>query len=229
MSFFDEKGDARMEHQNRAAWYAITQYVIDAQAELPRRTWDVLDWGCHSGGLLEHMTDEFGSRIRKATGVDPDHDAMAEARTRLKDLQEKDFCPNLINVPDKSIDVFVSHEVLYLVKLQWFLKELKRVLRPEGAAFVALGSHGENVAWMRWHETLASKYGHVSYVHYPLDILEQGNTAGFHMEFQRLWRAGYPEMLRYSPPEDKWGEFLTIEEALAFRDAKLIFQFWPKS
>lgn len=224
-TFFDVEGDKRMEEQNQPAWDALIQHIQAASQFLTKRGWSVLDWGCHTGGLLQKMSQQLSHEIEHITGVEPLDKARKQACTRLP---EAVFWPTLADVPTQSIDVLVSHEVLYLIELDKFLSELKRILRPKGGAFIALGSHGENSAWMRWRNVLRDQYGHISYVHQPMDILKHGNEAGFDMETTQLWSNKHLEPLRYSPPEDGWGEFKSVREMLEFRHNKLLFIFYPR-
>lgn len=226
MSFFDQDGDKRMARQNQLAWDAIVKKVIDTKPNLPKRGWNILDWGCHSGGLLERLKDELSYQEAKTLdGVEPDNEARSQAQ---KLLPESCFYGKLSQVPYQSVDIFVSNEVLYLVDLDTFFMGLDHVLRSDGAAFVALGSHSENSAWMRWRDVLLEKYGHTSVVHDPWWIVQKGHQAGFIVGYQPLWPTGYPETNWYSLPEADWGEFESMQEALAFRQAKLLFQFWPR-
>lgn len=230
--FFDAEGDLRMEAQNEENWEFLADLVEKSGQEvdprnklsLPNGRWDILDIGCHASGLLE-IFDQRGLG-KNLFGIEPlpNIRRMAEAR-----LPGGKFFGNLDQVPDQSVDLVVSHETLYLVpSLYSWLIELKRILRPDGGAFISLGSHSENTAWMRWRMTLEKKYGHISYPHQPIDILRMGAYAGFDMELHRLIPDDHLSSTRYSPSEDGWGEFLSAKEALEFRQQKYVFVFYPK-
>ncbi|MDO8424954.1 MAG: methyltransferase domain-containing protein [bacterium] len=225
--FFDEQGDRRMEQQNREHWKALAELIAQAirQDRLPH-TLDVLDIGCHAGGLLLQLFERLRANnkheIARVAGVEP----IADVRRRAAEcFGEAQFFPTLQDVPDQYAHLVVSHESLYLVPdLAEWVRQLKRVLRPKGRAFIALGCHGENTAWLRWRVPLVKLYGHHSYVHHPMEILQAGADAGFAMELHRL----YPQpkqSMRYSPPEDGWGEFISAQEMLEHARQKYVFVF----
>ena len=231
--FFDEAGDRRMEGQNQENWKAVAGIVQrEAVASLPRKPWDILDIGCHTGGLLDTMCREFtdtlgfqGNRVRSLAGIEPLRHPRETAQQRLSGatLFEK-----IEDVPAQSVDVAVGHEFLYLVPdLRGWISELRRILRPEGGAYISLGSHGENKAWLRWRDRLEELYGHASHVYMPLQILDFGCQAGFDMELHRL-NLQPTASRRYSPPGDGWGEFISAEEMLNFQQQKYVFVFYPR-
>jgi len=218
-----------MEQQNLQNWRALVNLVRVAYADgrsLPRAPWDVLDIGSHTGGLLSMFLLSLDrGNVKSLAGVEP----ILEARkTSGHRLENSSFFGTIEEVPSQSVDIVVSHETIYLVPdLPGWMQELKRILRPTGGAFIALGSHGENDAWLRWKYRLEELYDHKSFEYQPMEILEMGHAAGFDMELSRL----FPEprrSMRYSPPEDGWGEFNSAEEALGHRDKKLVFTFYPK-
>jgi SAM-dependent methyltransferase len=224
-TFFDEAGDRRMEEQNVRNWAAIVDHISSATESLPGRPWNVLDFGCHTGGLLRMLQSRPGIKPRSFAGVEPLKGPRSVAE-RL--FPGGNFFSSITDVPDECCDVVVSHEALYLVEdLPGWVRELKRILHPDGGAFIALGSHGENTAWLRWREKLERLYGHVSRVHHPMEILRQGEQAGFDMEIGHL-HLRESGTRRYSHPEDGWGEFDSVEEMLDFDRQKLLFVFYPK-
>ncbi len=229
--FFDEAGDARMEEQNRRHWKTLVERIREVgipQDSLPPPPWDILDIGCHTGGLMKMFADSMYEWIKTLNGVEP-IDAIRERLQPEFALPVDKLFASLAEVPDASMDVVVSHEVLYLVKdLNTWMREFKRILRPQGAAFVALGSHGDNTAWLRWRLRLRNLHGHESYIHQPVEILQAGEDAGFDMEIARLHREPL-HSLRYTPPQDGWGEFHSAEEMFNFyNEWKLLFTFYPK-
>jgi SAM-dependent methyltransferase len=229
MSFFDPTGDRRMEKENIPAWEATVGAAKAANRySFSAFPWRILDFGCHTGGLLHKFMLEFRRQNVRLIGVEPDRESLLKAMERFNGSLSRPgdlFCRNLEDVPKQSVDIFLSHEVLYLVDLDWFFDQLKRVLSPGGAAFVALGCHTENSAWMHWIDALESKYGHRIYEHRPLHIVEKGHDAGFKVGYRELW-PGYPGTNWYSPPEDGCSGFRSMEEALGFHKAKLLFEFW---
>ncbi len=230
--FFDKDGDERMVKQNPVNWQALANLVErESRTSLPQRPWDILDLGCHTGGFLELINNRFGKRldggsfIKSLAGVEPIESARDEAEKRMPWAT---FDAWIEETPTCSIDLVVGHEFLYLVQdLYFWTRQLKRILRPEGGAFISLGSHGENTAWLRWRKPLLELYGHTSYIYQPINILDTGYHAGFNMELHRLHTQPQTEM-RYSPPEDGWGEFVSAKEALDFQQQKYVFIFYPK-
>ncbi len=227
----------RMEMQNQENWRALIQCVDDVLAEdvalkaripsLPNRPWNVLDIGCHTGGLLEAIQARRGWTNISVNGVEPLKLARQKA---IQKFPNGCFFEKLEQVPPQSMDLVVSHETLYLIdSLEDFSNQLMRILRPDGGAFIALGSHAENTAWMRWRAPLREKYGHVSYAHQPMDIQRIGEEAGFDVDVRQLHPPSRTKPKRYNPPEDGWGEFLSTKEMLEHREQKLVFGFWPKS
>ena len=232
MTFFVGRGDQRMAAHNQPAWDAIADRVLESRKYLPESSWTVVDWGGGEGGLLRTMAKRTFSCFDLLIGVDPDNEARRKALEKMPEtgLDEKSylFLKTLEEVGSQSVDVFLSHETLYLVKLRWFFPELKRVLKPGGAAFVALGSHSENEAWIQRRQVIDKTHGIHSYVHAPMDIVETGHAAGFKSGFRRLWPAGYPDTNWYSPAEVDWAGWRSAEELLKFRDSKFLFEFWPR-
>jgi SAM-dependent methyltransferase len=228
--FFDKSGDRRMEEQNKKHWQRIGTHLAEAALEgsLPTRKWDILDIGSHGGGFLKDLSAGMGNQLIKTlSGVEPLASCRRTAQQRLPDAS---FFQDMEEVPDQSIDVVVSNETLYLVDdLTWWLEELRRIVRPDGGAFIALGSHAENTAWLRWRSRLKELYGHRSIIYSPIAILEWGAVAGFDMEIERLSTAVGRSPLRYSPPSDGWGEFISAEEMFKFyNEWKYLFVFYPR-
>lgn len=230
--FFDQAGDERMEKQNLPNWQAIARLIeCEAHHSLTKRPWDILDIGCHTGGLLHILNKKFGMRLNggsmvaSLTGVEPIQLVREKAQQRLP---YANFYDQIENVPTQSVDLIVGNEFLYLVKdLREWCAQLRRILRPEGGAYIVLGSHGENTAWIRWRERLQEQYDHVSYKYYPMQILNVGDKAGFEMELHRLHSQPISSR-RYSPPENGWGEFVSAEEMLNFQNQKYVFVFYPR-
>lgn len=221
-----------METQNVGNWLALTKHFWTAVSRgdsLPNRPLDIIDIGCHTGGLLAlFLRDQqrMSDRVRSLGGVEPLEGPRQIAQARLPEAK---FYEDIEEVPDQSVDVVLGHEFLYLIfGLDRWMLELKRILRPEGGAFISLGSHGENTAWNRWRPRLEQLYGHLGWPHQPTMILQLGAEAGFKMEIHRL----HPKprtVLRYSPPEDGWGKFESAEEMFKFYNKwKYVFVFYPK-
>lgn len=235
--FFNQTEDKRMEKQNVGNWEALTKHMWDAldrkDGSLPNRELEVIDIGCHTGGMLALLQAQSTERnckflyaVRGLAGVEPINSAREQAEHRLPLAK---FYANIKEVPSQSVDVVLGNEFLYLVgDLSTWMRELKRILRVEGGAFISLGSHNENSAWLRWRPKLEKLYDHDSYVYSPMEILQGGFDCGFEMELCRLHPVAEIQGMRYSPPQDGWGEFISAEEMLTFREKKLVFVFYPE-
>lgn len=231
--FFDEAEDHRMEGQNKEKWEAMVKIIAgaDEKCDMPNRPWDVLDIGCHTGGLLLALWSHFNhrGRIKSLTGVEP----LARARAIAERFPRSPAQPRIktfarIDQVKGKYDLIVSHETLYLIPdlPQWFVG-LKKLLRPAGGAFLALGSHSENIAWLRWKDVLRERFGHESYVYPPLAIAEMAHAAGFYVFVRRLM----PEVIdrRYTPLDKEWGEFESIAEMLDFPRQKILYELWHRN
>src|SRR3990167_3234803 len=107
MFFFDREGDKRMEEQNGTHWDAILGYVKHAieTEDLPKHL-DVLDIGCHTGGLLGHLQDDrvISPLISGIGGIEPIHEAREKAWQRIRKPAKGGvrFFENLKEVPDQT-------------------------------------------------------------------------------------------------------------------------------
>jgi hypothetical protein len=81
--------------------------------------------------------------------------------------------------------------MLYLEPdVQDFMRRIRRVLSPGGAAYVVLGCHSENPLWQTWKTALIAE-GHRVYDHTPIEIMEAASSAGLLPSVQPLRRSGW--------------------------------------
>lgn len=156
-----------------------------------------MDVGCHSGGLLELLREQF--QPKDLIGIEPLGAARAAAQRRLEGagstasiLDETGWTA----VADGQVDLLTSHEVLYLEPdLLSFMTRVRRVLAADGLALLVLGCHAENPLWAMWKPALLAA-GHAVYDHHPFDILDAAARAGLRAAVQPLRRSGW---ITYDP------------------------------
>ncbi len=161
----------------------VTSAVLDPVCP-PGRARDVLDAGCGTGGMLTWLERYAGGG--KVAGIDFSSDALAFCRERgLGGLAQASV--TALPFADSTFDLVTSFDVL--VQLpgegsdETAMREMFRVLRPGGVAFVRAAAY----AWMRsgHDEALGTQR------RYSLGRLTGGMTrAGF-----RVRRATYANSL----------------------------------
>lgn len=125
---------ALMEAANVGGFYQIFPELPVALAGK-----DVLDFGCGYGG----KTIEFARHARSVAGVEPFPNmiALAKAFAEWRGVANAEFrlCPqDGIPYPDAAFDIVVSHDVIeHVDNPETSLREIARVLRPGGKAFIA--------------------------------------------------------------------------------------------
>lgn len=103
--------------------------------------WNVLDFGCGSGGL----TYQLGTRFREAWGIDTDSEQVAFAARQINCRSEDNvkFCHyegKQLPFPDASFDcIFCVDVIEHLPTPGFFVSEFLRVLRPGGQLLLSFG------------------------------------------------------------------------------------------
>lgn len=212
--------DASLELANEIFWSSLLGHV---QAELRGPTENVLDVGCHHGGLLARLAGLL--RPKSITGIEPSTRSRERALFRLRGL-----VPSVSvlpperwgEVPAGSIDLLTCHEVLHLVEdLPELFHQISRTLRPRGTAFVVAGCHTENPVWPRWGEQLRAG-GQTVFDRAPFDILRAGLGAGLGGALRPLRRDGW---VVYDPDRAAF-TYSSAEELLDHQYRhKLLFRF----
>jgi ubiquinone/menaquinone biosynthesis C-methylase UbiE len=111
----------------------ITRY-ISASPLVAGKT--VLDIASGSG----YGSDILARSAKKVIGVDINGDAVAYAQTnfRRKNLEFKEGSGTEIPVADNSVDVVVTFETIeHIEDYDTFMKEIGRVLKPDGIAIIS--------------------------------------------------------------------------------------------
>jgi len=179
---------------NETFWAALVGHVV---RESDRRPRVILDVGCHTGGLLQQLSARF--RPDELLGIEPLTSARAEAVQRLKGLAESVTIlhpSDWDRIPAGTVDLVTNHETLYLEPdLRGEMTRVRRVLSPNGVAFLVLGCHAENPLWETWKVPLIAA-GHRVYDHLPLDVMEAAAAAGLLPAVQPLRRSGW---ITYDP------------------------------
>lgn len=140
-------------------WHIAKQKLVSAflKKYFKENRIKVLDLGCGTGGVINSIkTPAF------VYGVDKSERALKLARKRgLKNLLKHDFSKSRLPLKDSSFDVILALDVLeHLKKPSNVLKEISRVLKPEGVLIVVVPSY--KFLWSYWdvilgHHTRYSK------------------------------------------------------------------------
>jgi SAM-dependent methyltransferase len=117
----------------------------------PRRGGVLLDVGCAGGGDTLPLIGAVGAA--RTIGLELDDQFIDEARGRGIDVYQTDITRPW-PLEDESIDVVHSNQVIeHLAATDHFLREIRRVLRPDGYAIVSTN----NLA--SWHNVAALVLG----------------------------------------------------------------------
>jgi ubiquinone/menaquinone biosynthesis C-methylase UbiE len=98
---------------------------------------DVLDYGCGDGRLGLQLAQQGA---RKVTGFDISDGQVKEAQRKAKELGVADRTEFLVadahhtGFPDDSFDLVVGVAILHHLDIEEALREIRRVLRPDGRA-----------------------------------------------------------------------------------------------
>jgi SAM-dependent methyltransferase len=192
-SFFgDAELDASLPVANSVFWAALLDHI---EQDTSREPAAILDFGCHSGGLLTLLGQRFPAA--RLIGIEPLATLRVQAASRLyAENARTTLLGDWHEVGEGSVDLLVCHEVLYLLPdLERVLRDMARCLAPRGTAWVVLGCHSENPVWAEWKALLVAG-GTRAYDHSPFDLLTAASKAGMVAQVQPLRRTGW---VRYDP------------------------------
>ncbi|HWE23877.1 MAG TPA: class I SAM-dependent methyltransferase [Myxococcales bacterium] len=114
----------------------------------------VLEYGCATGSYVFHLANR-GARV---TGIDISDGALEEARRSAPQLlnpgaeaEFKQMNAEALEFPDATFDLVCGTGILHHLDLAKSYSELRRVLKPDGAAvFVEPMAHNPLIALYRW-------------------------------------------------------------------------------
>lgn len=96
----------------------------------------ILEIGCNTGMLLEQLKARLGEKSSKILGVDFNKDAIETAKQKGLDASFGD-AQNLEDIPDNSINIIFSlHTYEHIPNLGKAFRELQRILKPGGKAYI---------------------------------------------------------------------------------------------
>jgi SAM-dependent methyltransferase len=107
------------------------QYLDQAVARYAKNK-DILDYGCYDGWMIPRYQKMTPSSI---CGLDISETAIAKAQANYGD-QAKFYAgdAHAMPFPDESFDLVVGRAILHHLDFDLALKEIRRVLRPNGTA-----------------------------------------------------------------------------------------------
>lgn len=155
------------------------------------RSWAsaVLDVGCGDGRLIAALEREGLLAGRRVIGLDASATAIGRARAWLPGVDWRiDDATRLETVPDGEIDLAICNQVIEHVSDDGqALRELRRVLRPGGLAFVATVLKGP---WAWWYQRCNGKWAldptHVREYRHERELLDKAEGAGLELVRQRV-------------------------------------------
>lgn len=110
---------------------------------------DILEIGCGEGRGI----DLFHDKIKSYTGLDKIRSVIDTLQAKYSDysfIQEN--IPPFSSLNDNSFDVIVSFQVIEHIKAdQYFLEEIKRVLKPGGVALITTPNIKMTLTRNPWH------------------------------------------------------------------------------
>jgi SAM-dependent methyltransferase len=127
---------AMLDHEDRHWWYRGRRRIVEQEVDLLHVAQGarVLDAGCGSGRLL----DELAARGWQVSGLDMNPDSVAIARSRgHADVQEG--AVEALPWEDETFDLITCLDVVeHTADDRVTLRELRRVLRPEGRLLITV-------------------------------------------------------------------------------------------
>src|ERR1700754_2211083 len=170
----------------------------------------VVDFGCGSGLLLEHLV------ARRRIGIEPNEHAR-----RAIDHQRVELVSSPADLADGLADVVISNHALEHTLCPWEeLRELRRVLRPGGRLVVRVPLD----VWRR--RAPASDVNHHLYTWTPLLLRNLLGEAGFEVRdvrvVTRAWPPHFARCTRVLPPRGfdgvawMWSALLRRRELAAY-------------
>jgi SAM-dependent methyltransferase len=152
-----------MNDDHRHLWQQLILHM--EEDSLAERS--VLDYGCNQGGFLRLLFEQ--RPFHRGTGADIALDSLALARRCAERLPLSFVSASELEEMPAAFDVAFSHEVLYLLPdLAAHAALMRRVLKPGGVYYAAIGCHTGNPQWSRWRNIIAD-YSRVTVQDYSLE------------------------------------------------------------
>lgn len=194
------------------------QMIALAAADAPTGK-AVLDFGCNQGGFLAMLYNRFP--YREALGVDLATNSLAVARQRLQGIPVTFDTPGILAEQTDRFDMAFSHEVLYLLPdMPAHAAQIKKVLKPGGVYFAAIGCHTDQPLWPAWKELIGG-YSSVAVQDYSLDDYAAAFfNEGFRVAVQPYRTEGF------FPLKQGNSYFPTVKDTLRYYQSdKVLFRF----
>ncbi len=184
-------------HLDRSAKGLMIRAIIEDSLGKTMSGLDVLDVGCGNGGISEVLADD-GNQV---WGVDVE-DKRSDGFPTHFEVVDSERLPFV----DNKFDVVVSHHVIEHVEDQLLhLRELRRVLRPNGTAYMAtpnrtspiMSGHVGNEMVLRWPE-MAPLFEEAGFAvdDYGWRVLTDPKHFHFSPDFGRFLPGGVARALR---------------------------------
>lgn len=144
----------------------------------------VLDFGCGTGGILEHL------KCDKKIGIEVNTPSIKEAKERGLEIHE-----DLSAITDNSIDTVISYHALeHVLSPSHQIQEINRVLKSGGQAILIVPS--ENPATPRFSKWIQNDPDQHIHSWTPLSFGNLIAQCGF--EIKKSWRSpiGYSKYIR---------------------------------
>jgi len=154
------------------------QYAVEAAG----KPGSSLDIGCEGGRWSKILADANWNM----TCIDVDTEAISTCAQRLPDANCLCMDPDYSKLPvgDASVDLVLCIEVPPVLYADWFLPEVRRVLKPNGCCVVVFWNRGSVRG--RFAAARAERRG--TYNYYPqryVDWRENAVEHGLHTEYER--------------------------------------------
>lgn len=102
---------------------------------------DILDIGCGHGIFLKRLKEKGGNKITSLTGVDISQKSIEIARNNIPEANLIVSPATKLPFKDRSFDfVFIIDTFCYIINFEDALREVKRVLKPDGTFIFNFGN-----------------------------------------------------------------------------------------
>lgn len=136
-SFYKNYFEVEKDHWLMKVRRAIVRDTLSRYIDRKPKTVKVLDFGCGSGIFVQELAE---ARYH-SYGVDISEEAIKFGKLQgRKNLEVLDS--HKVNFPDNTFDAVVTLDVLeHLEDEEWALKEMERILKPDGVLIVMVPAY----------------------------------------------------------------------------------------